>query len=300
MKISVIAACYNRRETTLKALSALQAAASFADIDLEVTLYDDASSDGTSSSVKAHFPSVNVIAGTGTAFWAKSMQLLEQRVLLGCSGPAMAGRTEYILWLNDDVVLDRDAFYRLSPLVDAHPGSILICAVRDPTSLDVTYSGFRRIGRHPLRLELVEPGDDVQPVDTFNGNLVLIPVDVAKTLGGIDGEYSHALADIDYGYRATRAGVPLFLVPGTFGSCPRNPQKPWSGVGAEWKKFIGVKGGGHPSSLRRILKVGTPWSYPFYFLATYLIWWLRALKRGALSIKRASIRNGSFKAKSGR
>ncbi|MGN8132653.1 glycosyltransferase family 2 protein [Paenarthrobacter sp. 22069] len=285
MKIFVITACHNRRDTTLKSLSALTMAARFADVDLRITLYDDASSDGTSTSVKEEFPSVDIIAGTGTAFWAKSMQEAERHVLFDRSGHATAEDREYILWLNDDVVLDRDAFCRLTSFSDARPDSIIIGAVRDPSSHEVTYSGFRRIGRHPLRLKLIKPGPDVLPVDTFNGNLVLIPSHIARTLGGIDGEYGHALADIDYGYRAGLLGVPVLLVPGTYGFCPRNPQKPWLGIKAEWKEFIGVKGGGHPASLRKILKVGAPLSHPVYFLGTYIIWWFRAFKQLALSRK---------------
>ena len=50
-------------------------------------------------------------------------------------------------------------------------------------------------------------------VDAMNGNLVLVPRPTAERMGGIDGKFSHALADIDYATRARRLGHRLCLLP---------------------------------------------------------------------------------------
>lgn len=281
MKFHVVMASHNRCATTLKAIGSLTAAADFAGTELAITLYDDASSDNTRSLVKTRFPDVGLIEGSGSAFWAQAMHQAEHRVL-GQILPAGSASNDYIVWYNDDVILDHDALVRIAAVTKSHRDSIVVCAVRDPTTHLTTYSGFTRLGHHPLRLGLVEPGTAVQSLDTFNGNLVFVPIDVARALSGIDGSYAHALADIDYGYRANKAGYSVLLAPGTYGTCPRNPIKKWSGAVNEWRSFTGVKGGGHAPSLRKILRLGAPRTYPFYFGATYAIWWLRALRRSLI------------------
>lgn len=278
MKFHVIMASYNRCNTTLRAIESLKTAAGLAKVDLAVTLYDDASTDNTRTLVSMQFPEVAIIPGTGSAFWAHSMYQAEQRILNRTSSSVLADN-EYVVWFNDDVDLDPDAFVRLAGVVSTHHTSVIVCGMRDPISRQTTYSGFHRLGRHPLRLGLVEPGPTVRPVDTFNGNLVLVPMNIAISLESIDGEYAHAFADIDYGYRAKAAGVSVLLAPGTYGTCPRNPGRKWSGVREEWRSFTGVKGGGHPGSIRKILRVGAPRTYPFYFCAIYLLWWLRSMRK---------------------
>jgi GT2 family glycosyltransferase len=282
MKFHVIMASHNRRETTLRAISSVASAGKTALLDVDVTLFDDGSTDETARSVLQRFPDVTVISGTGSSFWANSMYRAEERVLSQVGGSICVN--DYIVWFNDDVVLDNDAFGRLLATTRNHPESILVAAMRDPEHLQTTYSGFSRRGRHPLRLSLVEPGHDVIPIDTFNGNLVLVPMPVALKIGSIDGEYAHALADIDYGYRAKIAEVPVLLAPGTYGTCARNTPLPRRNVKEEWKTFTGVKGGGHPASLMKILRIGAPRTFPIYFVATYILWWMRALRiqiRGA-------------------
>lgn len=276
MKFHVIMASHNRRETTLRAISSVAAAGKTAMLDVDVTLFDDGSTDGTGSSVLERFPDVTVISGTGSSYWANSMHQAEERVLRQFRESVCLN--DYMVWFNDDVVLDNDAFGRLLATARKHPQSILVAAMRDPEHLHTTYSGFSRRGHHPLRLSLVEPGHDVIPVDTFNGNLVLVPMPVAMMLGSIDGEYAHALADIDYGYRAKLAEVEILLAPGTYGNCPRNSPRPWLNTKEEWKTFTGVKGGGHPASLMKILRIGAPRTFPIYFVATYFLWWMRAFR----------------------
>lgn len=278
MNLHVIVACHNRRETTIGCLSSLYAAAEAAGVGVSVTLFDDGSKDGTAKSVSTKFPSVDIIIGNGSAFWARSMHEAESRVLKSRASTTTHDG-HYIVWLNDDVVLDTDSLIGALQTARAHSESIVVCAVRDPQTHQTTYSGFVRPGHHPLRLKQVEPGSDVQPVDTFNGNLVLVPLRIAATLGSIDGDYAHALADIDYGYRAKRAGIPVVLAPGTYGVCPRNPPQLHQGLLVSWRSFVGTKGGGHPKSLMKILRLGSPSLWPCYMGATYVLWWLRALRR---------------------
>lgn len=278
MKLHVIVASHNRSSTTIQSFHSLFAASKEADVNMTVTLFDDGSTDGTADSISRIFPDVHVIRGDGSSFWAQSMHQAEQHVLR-TFGSEPTSDDDYILWLNDDVVLDDDALVRALETARSHSGSIIACAMRDADGLRTTYSGFNRPGLHPLRLALVEPLNTAQPIDTFNGNLVLVPFGVARKLGAIDGGYAHALADIDYGYRARQAGIAVTLAPGTYGACPRNPASSEQSIRRSWASFTGVKGGGHPQSLLKILRLGTPRLWPFFIAVTYFLWWLRALAR---------------------
>jgi GT2 family glycosyltransferase len=272
-RVHAILACHNRRGMTIRALRELRSQAAVV-ADLTVTLFDDGSTDGTAAAVRSEFPNVHILQGDGSAFWARSMAMAEQHVLSDSS----TSDDDFILWLNDDVLLLPDALGRVLQVAVVNPGAVVVGAMRDPEAPVTTYSGVVKLGRHPLRYARVDPGTTEISVDAFNGNFVLTPVRVARMLGGIDGEYSHAWADVDYGYRCGTAGVPVILASGYAGVCPTNPPPDYSGLRAAWKHFTGIKGGGNARSLARILRRHGGRGWPAYFAITYTMWWVRALR----------------------
>lgn len=270
--IYAILSSFNRRTLTLRCLGQLLEAESEA-LQIRVTLFDDGSTDGTVEAVLEQFPRVHIIRGTGDAYWAKSMALAEKAVLRSVSEQDDG----FILWLNDDVFLRQDAVRRAIAAADRTPGAVIVGAMQDTQAGNVTYSGMQRHGRHPLRYTKVAPGDKDRVVDAFNGNFVLVPLSTARKVGGIDGRFSHAWADIDYAYRCFDNGIPAILPPGYFGECDTNAYAPYPGLMNSWQRFIGKKGGGNPRSLYRILRRHGGHEWPVYFLATYILWWGRTL-----------------------
>lgn len=220
--------------------------------------------------------------GDGSAYWAKGMATAEQMVL---SRPNVQD-DDYLVWLNDDVRVDADAVDRLAKWVETEPDAVLVGAVRDADTGKLTYSGLQRSGLHPLSFARVPPSANrLTAVDTFNGNLVVVPVRMARDLGGIDGNFSHAFADIDYGLRAWTAGVPVWLAPGTFGTCSLNAVPARVSLGRDWRRFTGPKGGGNLPSIVRLLKKVAPKTWPVYVASTYTLWFIRefyARTRGKL------------------
>ena len=271
--IEAILACYDRRNLTLTALAELTTAANRAHASLGITLFDDGSSDGTAESVKLAFPSSRILTGDGNAYWARGMAVAEAAVL-----EKEATRDDvYILWLNDDVNLDDDSFERISATLAANPGQIIVGAMRDPVTGSITYSGLRRRGLHPLSYRPVAPSERSEFVETLNGNFVLVPIEVAKALKGIDGQFSHAWADVDYGLRARALGVNVIMAPGTYGTCSTNPPLRQISLIADWRRHLGIKGGGNYRSLKRLLQRHYPGSWPVVIAASYSKWWLSAL-----------------------
>lgn len=218
MKITAIATSHDRRPTTIHALEALLAQDIPPGVAVHLVLVDDGSTDGTAAAVRELWPSADIIAGSGSLFWAAGMAIAELR--------AKESIPDFLLWLNDDVVLDRGALRVLLEVATQRARSgaracIVVGATRDPMLGRVTYSGLIRRGIHPMRFERVEPSGEVQSVETFNGNVALVPRSVYERVS-IDGCFEHAIADLDYGLRARAVGCDVVLAPKTVGACARN------------------------------------------------------------------------------
>jgi glycosyltransferase involved in cell wall biosynthesis len=225
--LAVLMACHNRRDQTLRCLGALHAQ-DLPDAELAVYLTDDGSTDGTASAVSGIDLPIRVIAGTGELYWAAGMALAERA--------AMGDDPDLLLWLNDDVRLDPDALARLLTVHEQAPDAIIVGNVRDLETGEKTYGGRNRRGRHPQRFLAAPPAGQVQRVSAFNGNVVLVPRVVRDAVGPIDGLFSHAYADDDYGLRASNLGVEILCAAGTVGVCSPNPASPAPvGVRAAWR-----------------------------------------------------------------
>jgi GT2 family glycosyltransferase/glycosyltransferase involved in cell wall biosynthesis len=217
--ISALLTCHNRREHTLACLESLRANA-IPGITVDVHLVDDASNDGTAEAVAAAYPEVEINRGTGDLFWGGGMRLAFTR--------AVPARPDYLLWLNDDVVLDRDALERLlatyaTLCAGRQSLSVVVGSTRDPQTGATTYGGVRRTSRlRRMAFALVMPTDTPQSCDTMNGNVVLIPRSVYSVMGNMDERFTHAGGDTDYGLRARSAGCQVFLAPGHVGTCSVN------------------------------------------------------------------------------
>lgn len=271
VRLHVLVACHNRRDLTVRAITTFAAAATAAGAAVDFTVFDDGSTDGTAEALATIDLPVDLISGDGSAFWSRGMAEAEERVLDTYDDGG------YVVWLNDDVQLDADFLEVALAAAKCVPSAVLVGAMRDPDTGLLTYSGIRSVGFHPLRGAAVEPNGSLQPVDTFNGNLVFVPMKIARELGGIDGSLSHLGADTDYGIRLREGGFELLLLPRIVGSCARNPVRPLGPVMEDWRTFVDVKGGGNYNTLKRILRKQHPYTWLGYIAVTYSLWWARRL-----------------------
>ena len=243
--VCALLTCFNRRETTLACLAALERAAARAGVPPQAVLVDDASLDGTAAAVRSRFGWVQVVDGPGNLYWARGMHLAQERALGRAPG--------LLLWLNDDTLIDDDALLRLldayRELASAPDQPIILAgSTRDAKTGRRTYGGLRRAGGLRAMAVLgVEPGEVAQRIDLFDGNIVLVNAQAVARLGNIDAAFEHAMGDYDYGLRAVRLGVPVWLAPGTHGACSPNPvqgtyRDPSLPVRRRWGLLIGRKG----------------------------------------------------------
>jgi len=219
MRICVLVACYNRRETTLQFLSKMsEAFNSIETADIEIYLLDDGSSDGTSDAVSEYFPTVNLVQGTGSLFWNGGM-------CKAYRASQQAGDFDAYLLANDDVVLLPDVvkqFVERYCVIQESESAVLVGATLSSKDDMVTYSGFRRGARlRATQFVRVLPtgGQSVNRCDTFNANFVLIPGRDFNALGGLDNVFRHGYGDLDLGLRLKARGVPSYVFGSPIGYC---------------------------------------------------------------------------------
>ncbi|WP_445682326.1 glycosyltransferase [Radicibacter daui] len=270
MRIAAVLASHNRRELTVACIGCFIRSAAAADVAFDIVLADSASTDGTVAAVREFYPQTRILELSSAFWWAGAMR---EAIAVADDGVA-----DFLLWLNDDVMLEEGA---VAELLDAHSNalvrngkqSVIVGAVIDPVSGAVTYSGQKREGEHPLRLVRLHPDGALQACDTFNGNVVLVPTRVSRSLGGIDAlfEAVQGMADTDFGYRAKAAGFDVWLAPRPIGRCASNTAV------APWRD-------GRISFARRLAAIGGPRGYPWRAWSGLLrryggkLWWYWTLR----------------------
>lgn len=268
LRLAALLTCHNRRQLTLGCLANLRAAQEVASklVEVKVFLVDDGSADGTAPAVRQEFPEVRLIDGDGTLYWCGGMRLAWRE----------AAREQYdgFLWLNDDVRLDPDALVRLVDTLDGSKdgGSskgIVVGAVRPVSpreAHEATYGALGEAGVLPAASE-------AKQIELFNGNVVLVLRAAFETLGSLSAAYIHGLADVEYGIRAKRAGVSVWLAAGTLGTCQRNPTPRWMRRDVSlWERLRALHSptGCPPLQMARLILSDGGWWFPWSIVKLYM------------------------------
>jgi GT2 family glycosyltransferase len=246
INIAILMTCFNRKETTLASIKALYEQTLPKNSNFKVFLVDDGSTDGTSFEVKKMFPHTVLLQGNGDLYWCGGTRLAFKE--------ALKENFDFYLWLNDDTILKENAIKSLlntyNNLIKENYGSelIVIGSTEDVNSGTITYGGVRRYSNlRPLKFKIIEPNKD-KPLecDTMNGNLVLIHQSVVKKIGIISDGFVHGMGDFDYGLKARKAGVGIFIAPKTLGYCSRNsiegtPDDESLSFKKRYKQFVSTK-----------------------------------------------------------
>jgi GT2 family glycosyltransferase len=204
-QIAILLTCFNRKQTTLRCLEQLF----LLNLNADVYLVDDHSTDGTSEAIAAQFPQVTIIQGSGNLFWSRGMHLAWQQ--------ASIKEYEYYLWLNDDVVLYENCFDELFACSRSSAQKAIVSGIVE--SHDKTETLY---GGSDKNKKLLQPNGTLQAIRNLNGNIVLVPSAVFKVLGNLDPVYHHDLGDVDYGLRAIESGFSVVTTRVAIGSGDKN------------------------------------------------------------------------------
>jgi GT2 family glycosyltransferase len=216
--IAVLLTCHNRKQNTLDCLERLSHQAIPSNFTLKVYLVDDGSTDGTGEAVAQQYPQVTVLPGDGNLFWNGGMRV--------AFAEAMQHHHDFYLWLNDDTMLYPGA---IAKALDAYQdlitaqnhGKVIITGATKGSNGELSYGGIKRHSWwYPLKVTMVPPAQDhCEPCDSMNGNFVLIPQEVVAVVGNLEEQFVHNFGDYDYGYRASKQGCSIWLLPGYIGEC---------------------------------------------------------------------------------
>lgn len=276
--ISVILTCFNRKDITLECLNALFSSKSIdKEYRLSIFLVDDCSTDGTAAAVSASYPQVTVITGSGSFFWAKGMHRAQEE--------AEKINPDYLLWLNDDTILNPEAIIQLLAVNvrgndSENIGVVIVGATTDASYGRLTYGGLRSKSRlRRFNYDRLPISNFPQSCEAMNGNIVLVPREIFSSVGSIDPTFEHAMGDIDYALRVRSAGFRIVQAPGTLGKCSENrPNGSFHdkslSASIRWNKFIDRKGL-PPASWRHFVKRHGGIFWPAYFSYPYANFLLR-------------------------
>lgn len=218
--LSVCIVTHNAKSLLLACLESVYSAAG--QINLEVILVDNASTDGSVEAVSTQFSDV---------------QILENVENLGFVKPTnqamMVSQGRYVLWLNNDTVILDNALIRMVEFMDTHL-YVGICGPKvmnrdgtiqnqcrrgfpTPWTALTYFTGLSRVfpksPRFSRYLMTYFDEDQVHEVDAVSGACLLVRRGVVDQIGYLDEDYYAYGEDLDYCARAQNAGWKIYYYP---------------------------------------------------------------------------------------
>ena len=219
MDVSVIIVNWNTRDLLRACLRSLQVAEK--EVEAEVIVVDNASTDGSAAITAEEFPEVRLIASEENLGWAK-----------GNNVGLEAGKGRYLLLLNPDTEVRPNALVTMTRFMDAHPnagacapkllnpdGTIQASLRRFPEPGHLLWDvlGIAKLFPHSPRFAAYRMGDftfdHVAEVDQPMGAALFLRREAVEEVGLIDEAFPIFFNDVDWCYRAVRQGWKIYFVP---------------------------------------------------------------------------------------
>ena len=222
MRLSIVFLNYNTRDLTRQALNSVLAAAE--GLTVEIFVVDNASVDGSADMVAEEFPQVKLICNEANVGFAAGNNVALRQVT-----------GEYVLLINTDTIVRRDALRTMVEFLDAHPeAGACGCKILDPDGtlqLDsrrgfptplaafCKMSGLSRFfPKHPLiahyHMTYLDP-EQTAEVEVLSGSCMMVRKAAMDQVGLLDEDYFMYGEDIDWCYRFHQAGWIIYYVPTT-------------------------------------------------------------------------------------
>ncbi|MGB3535686.1 MAG: glycosyltransferase family 2 protein [Microcoleaceae cyanobacterium] len=206
--LSIIIPVRNRKSLTQAILQQLKTQIPAVSNQLKISIFvvDDGSTDGTPEMIRQSFLPVKLIEGNGSLWWTGAI-VKGMKFALECYNP------DYILWLNDDIILSDHFLTNLALLCQQSSTSQvltggIVTAQAYPEWM--VFGGY--IDNQLIRSLTAFENKNTIEVDTLNGNIVLIPQLIFKTINlPDDNRFKHYGGDFDYSKRAKRAGFKVII-----------------------------------------------------------------------------------------
>lgn len=223
MELSVVVVNYNVCRLLKQAVASLAEAAK--DIDHEIIVVDNASTDGSVAMLRNDFPQVTVIVNDTNECFAKAS-----------NQGIRAAKGEFVLLVNPDTVCGEDTLQKTLNFITAHTdagavgvrmingyGQFLEESKRGITSQWATFLKLTGLAKRFTKSRLSKRYDagwieefETAEVDVVNGAFMLLRRSVLNTTGLLDEHFKVYGADIDLSYRIKQAGYKNYYYPKTY------------------------------------------------------------------------------------
>ena len=220
MKLSVIIISYNVKYFLEQCLCSLEQAA--AGIDHEVIVVDNASTDGSTEYIKPRFPGIKWIAQNENLGFSRANNLAFTHA-----------KGEYILMLNPDTIVTREAIKGCVEFMDKNPdagatgvkmvnkdGSFALesrrgivtpwVSVCKATGLSKRYPESRLFGHYYMSYL---PVDEANAIEMVSGAFMFLRHDKLKQIGFLDEKFFMYWEDSDLSYRILKSGSKNYYLP---------------------------------------------------------------------------------------
>lgn len=220
--LSIIIVNYNVKEFILNAIQSIYKAKN--NLNIEIIVVDNNSSDGSPEIIKNTFPEVKVIPNKANLGFAKANN----------QGIKIA-QGKYLLLLNPDTIVQEDTFTTLIDFLEKHPdagmcgckilnpdGSLQLACRRSYPSLWVAFTKItglsnlfpksKLFGKYNLTY-LDE--NQTYEVDAISGSFMFLRKEVIDKVKGLDEDFFMYGEDLDFCYRIKQAGYKIYYVHNT-------------------------------------------------------------------------------------
>lgn len=215
--LSVIIVTFNVRELAIACLQSVEADAARSVSTVELSVVDNASTDGSAEAIRQGFPRARLVASESNLGFSAA-----NNVGLRLA----AGR--YMLCLNPDTVVQPGALDALVSFMDAHPDAgacgpqllnedgTIQPSGRDLPSVWTVFLGLSKLYRLWTPDFYRQPGRDyaqVARVGELSGSALLVRREAYERLGGFDERLWAYYEDVDWCKRIGEAGYAIYFVP---------------------------------------------------------------------------------------
>jgi hypothetical protein len=214
--VSIIILNWNTRGQLVKCLDAISQTAG--DLDTEILVVDNASSDGSPMMVRQQFPHVNLIANHENVGFAR-----------GNNQALVASHGRYVLLVNSDAFVMPGAIQALIDLADLQPQAGMVGAqlINADGSFQTSHTPFPNLWRELLILSGLGrliygrwypscgPEEDKGPqvVDYVEGACLLVRRKAFEEVGGLDEAYFMYAEEVDWCYAMRAKGWQVWYQP---------------------------------------------------------------------------------------
>lgn len=219
-RISIVIVNYNVRHYLYQCLCSVAAATR--DVEAEVWVVDNHSSDGSVAYIRLLFPKVHFVESHHNLGFARANNLVLRQI-----------ETEYVLLLNPDTIIAEDTITKAIAFLDQHAdagavgvkmlGANGVKALESRRGVPTPMTAFyKMVGlcklfpKHPKlgRYYMSDlPWDAPAPVEIVSGACFFTRKAVLDKVGLLDEDYFMYAEDIDWAYRMLKAGFTNWYLP---------------------------------------------------------------------------------------